>query len=157
MTNEFLNRQIQNDNDSDLISNLVFLLITKHIPNYWDEPPFQKQYNFELFSRNVSEELQSVEFLEVDADAISNNLSLAVQNHLCLFPDPVISPSELSANPKNTGLRKEDLEKITDFSMKFLLDNGYQTSLMQKYKDKILSLLDKLNQDIRARQYPGFL
>jgi len=137
------------------ISDLIFLLITKHAPHYWDDQSFQIKWDFPSLTSNISGELGSRSFGQIDARTIANSISCGIDQYLHKFPQETISPSNMSSNPRVAGLRKEDTRQITNFIMDKFFPEYYKTYIINKYGLKIPDLLKEINHEISLRDYPS--
>lgn len=124
----------------DFISELIF----KHTPYYWEEPPFQKNWDFRLIEKNVFGYLTSEGIQDVDATAVSRLFRVAIEDYLHDFSEIGSSLGSMRANPRIMGLRKEESYKVAE-SLMGLLSSDYQTQFLTMY-GKILSPMYRILQ-----------
>lgn len=136
------------------ISDLIFSLITRYAPHYWEERSVQITWNFPSLNSNISKELSSRSFDEIDAGTISRAICGGIEQYLHQFPKNTISPSNMSSNPRVAGLREEDTRQITTFIMDNFLKEYYQTHISNTYGLKIPDILRDINHEISLRDYP---
>lgn len=139
------------------VSGLVFVLVTKHFPHQWDDAlPLGKPYKFKSSERKIYNELISSRIKNLDAEAVSHNISLAVQNYLHKFEkEQRIGPNDVKHKPIIDGLSVDDINKImklTDSYLKY----GYRVQLEDIYREEITTLLEKLRGDVASLNYPLF-
>ena len=132
---------------------LVFCLITKYAPHYWEEPFFQKKWDFEVLHGDFSEELSLGGFDSIDTRAISSNLVSALRIYLIQFHKDVGSPGE-TPNPRFVGLREEEARFVANGLVTEILKNDYMSRIYNVYWTNILSLREKLSQEIGQKRYP---
>ena len=137
------------------ISDLIFSLITRYAPHYWEAQSVQIEWDFPSLTSNISRELSSRSFDEIDAGTISRAICSGIEQYLHKFPQNTITPSNMSSNPKVAGLREEDTRQITTFIMNDFLLEYYQTHIFNKYEQQIPDLLRKINHEISLRNYPS--
>ena len=136
------------------ISDLIFSLITKHAPHYWEDQSVQIKWDFESLVSNISRELSSRSFDEIDAGTISRAIHCGIDQYLNKFSQDTISPSNMSSNPRVSGLREENTRQITNFIMDDFFPEYYKTHIFNKYGSKIPDLLREINHEISLRNYP---
>ena len=136
------------------ISDLIFSLITKHAPHYWEDQSVQIKWDFVSLTSDISRELSSRSFNEIDARTISNSICSGIEQYLHQFSQNTITPSNMSSNPSVAGLREEDTRQITTFIMNDFFPEYYQIHLFNRYGQQIPDILREINHEVSLRDYP---